>query len=125
MNYTVVIRGRLDNLNDYIADCRTDPHKGAYTKKQNEKICMIAIQKSMRGIKIQSKVKMLYRWYEKDRRRDPDNISSFGRKVFLDALVTCGVIKNDGWRNIAGFLDEFYVDLDNPRIEVEIQEVGT
>ena len=86
---------------------------------------MIAIQKSMRGIKIQSKVKMLYRWYEKDRRRDPDNISSFGRKVFLDALVTCGVIKNDGWRNIVGFSDEFYVDPGNPRIEVEIQEVGT
>ena len=66
---------------------------------------------------------MRYRWYEKDRRRDLDNVSSFGRKVIQDALVQTHVIKNDGWKEITGFSDEFFVDADNPRIEVEIEEV--
>lgn len=66
---------------------------------------------------------MIYRWYEKDKRRDLDNVSSFGRKVIQDALVYTGVIQNDGWKEITGFSDEFYVDKKNPRIEVEIEEV--
>lgn len=66
---------------------------------------------------------MRYRWYEKDRRRDLDNVSSFGRKVIQDALVQTHVLKNDGWKEITGFSDEFFVDADNPRIEVEIEEV--
>lgn len=49
-----------------------------------------------------------------------DNISSFGRKVIQDALVTMGVLQNDGWKEITGFQDEFFVDKHNPRIEVEI-----
>lgn len=66
---------------------------------------------------------MTYRWYEPDRRRDLDNISSFGRKVIQDALVETHVLKNDGWKAIIGFRDEFYVDRNNPRIEVEIEVV--
>lgn len=66
---------------------------------------------------------MKYCWYEKNRRRDLDNISSFGRKVIQDALVKSGVLKNDGWKEIISFSDEFYVDPDNPRIEVEIEVV--
>ena len=66
---------------------------------------------------------MRYRWYEKDRRRDLDNVSSFGRKVIQDALVQTHILKNDGWKEIIGFSDEFFVDARNPRIEVEIEEV--
>ena len=66
---------------------------------------------------------MRYRWYEKDRRRDLDNVSSFGRKVIQDAVVQTHDLKNDGWKEITGFSDEFFVDADNPRIEVEIEEV--
>lgn len=29
-------------------------------------------------------------------------------------------LSNDGWKNIIGFEDHFYVDAKNPRIEVEI-----
>lgn len=50
-------------------------------------------------------------------------MSSFGRKVVQDALVSKGVISDDGWKNIKGFSDEFYVDNANPRIEVEIEVV--
>lgn len=65
---------------------------------------------------------MQYAWYEPNRRRDFDNISSFGRKVIQDALVKAKVLQDDGWGYIKGFSDEFYVDSKNPRIEVLIVE---
>lgn len=65
---------------------------------------------------------MRYKWFEKNRRRDLDNVSSFGRKVIQDALVQAHTLKNDGWNEITGFSDEFFVDAHNPRIEVEIEE---
>ena len=65
---------------------------------------------------------MKYRWYEKDRRRDLDNVSSYGRKVIQDALVETGILQNDGWKQITGFADDFYVDKKYPRIEVELWE---
>lgn len=77
----------------------------------------------MRGIQIDKPVYMEYTWYEKNKRRDLDNISSFGRKVIQDSLVHTHVLKNDGWKEIVGFSDTFYVDAINPRIEVLIREV--
>ena len=50
-------------------------------------------------------------------------ISSYGRKIIQDALVNTRVLKNDGWKQIAGFSDEFDVDPKNPRIEVVITEM--
>lgn len=66
---------------------------------------------------------MQYKWYKPNSRRDLDNISSFGRKVIQDALVKAKIITDDGWKNIVGFSDKFYVDKENPRIEVVIEEI--
>lgn len=123
MEYLLVIPGRLDNLNDYITADRTNRYKGAAMKARNEALVKVAIKQQMRGIRIGEPVFMEYRWYEKNRRRDLDNISSFGRKVIQDALVQTHVLQNDGWKEIEGFSDEFFVDADNPRIEVLIREV--
>ena len=76
----------------------------------------------MRGVKLEKPVFMEYLWVEPNRRRDLDNISSFGRKVIQDALVDTGVLKNDGWKHVVGFSDKFDVDKENPRIEVLIRE---
>ena len=38
-------------------------------------------------------------------------------------LVSAGVLKNDGWNDIEGFSDRFYIDKANPRVEVEITEL--
>lgn len=84
---------------------------------------MAAIHEQLRRVKIDKPVYMRYRWYEKDRRRDLDNISSFGRKVIQDALVKARVLKNDGWREIVGFRDDFFIDGNHPRIEVEIEVI--
>lgn len=123
MEYLLVIRARLNNLNDYIGAERTNRYKAAKMKARNENLVKIAIKQQMRGLRIEKPVYMAYQWYEKNRRRDLDNISSFGRKVIQDALVQTHVLQNDGWKEIAGFSDDFFVDADNPRIEVLIREV--
>ena len=92
-------------------------------KSYNEGIVINAIRQCMRGVKIDKPVFMEYRWYERNKRRDLDNISSFGRKVIQDSLVYAHVLKTDGWKEIHGFSDAFFLDADNPRIEVFIREV--
>lgn len=122
MEYKLIISGKLDNLNDYISACRSNQYKGAKLKAHNENIVCMEIKRQLKSLKINRPIYMKYKWYEPNKRRDLDNISSFGRKVIQDALVSLKVIKNDGWKEIKGFCDEFYIDQKNPRIEVEIIE---
>lgn len=122
MRYTLIIAGRLDNMNDYTSACRTNQYKGAKLKQKNENVVKQAIYEQLGRLRIKNPVRMLYRWYEPNKRRDLDNISAFGRKVIQDALVDTRVLQDDGWRCVKGFQDEFYVDKCNPRIEVEIIE---
>lgn len=122
MKYLLIIHGKLSNLNDYINACRTNPYKGSKMKKENEAKVLQEIYSQLRRLRITRPVTMRYTWYEPNKRRDLDNISSFGRKVIQDALVAAKVLKNDGWNEIKGYSDEFYVDSKNPRIEVLIEE---
>ncbi len=123
MEYLLTIPGTLNNLHDYIAAERTNRHKGAKMKAANEEFVIIAIRQCMRGVKIDKPVFMEYTWAEPNKRRDKDNISSFGRKVIQDALVAAGVLKDDGWKYVVGFSDRFEVDKENPRIKVLIKEI--
>lgn len=123
MEYLLTIPGTLPNLNDYIAAERTNRHKGAKMKVDSGNIVAVAIMQCMRGVRIEKPVFVEYLWVEPSRRRDKDNISSFGRKVIQDALVNTGVLKDDGWKYVVGFSDRFEVDKENPRIEVLIKEI--
>lgn len=125
VEYKLIIPGKLPGLNDYIAAERANRHKGAKMKADNGTIVAVAIRQCMRGVKIDRPVEMHYTWYEPNKRRDHDNVSSFGRKVIQDALVDVGVLKDDGWKYVVGFSDRFEVDKGNPRIEVRIKEVVT
>ena len=62
------------------------------------------------------------KWYEPNKKRDLDNIC-FAKKFILDALVGCGTIKADGWQGVSGFTDDFFIDKDYPRIEVDIKQI--
>lgn len=123
MEYLLVIPGRLHNLNDLIAAERTNRHMGAKMKSDDESIVSVAIRQCMGLTVIQRPVYMEYRWVEPNRKRDLDNISSYGRKIIQDALVKTGVLKDDGWNEVVGFSDRFEVDKENPRIEVLVKEV--
>ena len=123
MEYLLTIPGTLPNLNDYIAAERTNRHKGAKMKADSGKIVAAAIRQCLRGVRIEKTVYMEYTWYEPNKRRDKDNVSSFGRKVIQDSLVDAGILKDDGWKHVVGFSDRFEVDKDKPRIEVLIKEI--
>lgn len=117
----IIIPFTLPGLNDYIAAERSHRQKAASMKRQYQDAVIMVIRRQIRG-KLREPVRMRYLWVEKDRRRDKDNISSFGRKVIQDALVKAGKLRNDGWQNIQSFSDDFTVDKKRPRVEVIIEE---
>ncbi len=120
----LTIWGQLPGLNEYIDACRRNKHFGAKLKKDAEDIVTVCARKTLRRWRASGPVFMRYVWYEPNRKRDKDNISGMGRKIIQDAMVRAGYLRNDGWSEIVGFSDEFYVDKKEPRIEVEIEEVN-
>lgn len=121
----LVIPVQFPGLNDLISAERTSRYKGAGMKRDAQRVVEMYAKKQLHGFRPGGPVWMKYTWYERNRKRDKDNISSFGRKVIQDGLVKAGVLKNDGWREIEGFSDRFRVDEKRPRVEVEIVEVRT
>lgn len=119
----IIIPFTLPGLNDYIWELDRNRHKGAELKKQCQNAVAAVVRRQIRG-SLREPVRMRYLWVEKDRRRDKDNISAFGRKVIQDALVRTRKLKNDGWANIDGFSDDFAVDSKRPRVEIIIEEAG-
>lgn len=122
MTKTLIIPGTLPGLNEYINAERRNKYIAANIKKRAEKDISVMIRKYLSGIKYKKPVVMDYTWYEPNQRRDKDNIV-FARKFIQDALVSSGVLKNDGWKDVDGFSDSFEVDKQNPRVEVVISEV--
>lgn len=118
--YKIEIPGRLPSLNEYIDEERKNRFRAAKIKSEKQYYVGLWIRKSHPGLKITTPVYITYYWYEPNRRRDKSNVCAYGRKVIEDALVAQGVLKDDGWEEIEGFHDVFFVDKDNPRIEVWI-----
>lgn len=87
MEYKFTIPGRLDGLNEYTAANRTNPHKGGHMKQKNEDGIIWQIRRQLPGIgTITAPVLIYYRFFEKDRRRDNDNILSCAAKFVQDSL---------------------------------------
>lgn len=120
---TLVIKGKLPGLNEYIDACRREPRLGNRMKREAEETVIWSAKASIRG-KIPTPCVMRYTFYEPNKRRDLDNISGFGHKVVQDALVKAKYLPGDGWAHIAGIADDFKIDRTNPRIEVTFEEVN-
>ena len=121
-DYSLTIKGRLPGLNEYTDACRSNPRAGSRMKQQAQELVMWHILSQIRGKRFTKPVFLLFTFYEQDRRRDRDNVSSFARKVIQDALVECENLRDDGWDYVAGHYDRFAVDKNNPRIVVEFIE---
>ena len=118
----IVIPFTLPGLNDYVNAERANRQKGAAFKKKWQNDVALVIKRQVRG-KLKEPVVMRYTWFERDKRRDKDNVSAFGRKVIQDALVQIKALQNDGWKEIIGFSDDWAVDKARPRVEIEIIEM--
>lgn len=90
VNYKFTIPGRLPGINEYTQACRPNPFVGSKMKKDAEKAVMCATNI---GLMIDRPVFIYYRFYEKNKRRDLDNISGFAHKVIQDALVKNGILE--------------------------------
>ena len=99
MRYKFTIKGTLPGLNELIEAERRNRYEGARMKKQ----CETVVAHSARQLGNVVFTKPVH-------------------KVIQDALVKAGYLLNDGWDNIEGFEDHFYVDAKQPRIVVEIWE---
>ena len=128
MKYKIVIPGSLPSLNELLAAERATKRGGRGhspgndLKQASEMLIINAIRKQCPRARPRPPVYIHYAFYEKNRRRDLDNISGAAHKFIQDALVKAGILKNDGWAYIIGFDDKFELDKQRPRIEVVIEE---
>lgn len=118
----LTIPGRLEGLNEYIAAMNADRHKGNKLKRSRTEEVAWHCRAQLKGWKPKPPVRLSYRYYEPNRKRDKDNVAGFAHKVVQDGLVLARVLKNDGWDDVDGFADDFAVDRRRPRIEITITE---
>lgn len=111
--------GPLPGMNDYIST--GDRFRYNTAKKKWHKL--IAQQIEHNGLAPMSFVHFRFTWYEKNKRRDPDNFTAIGKKFILDALKQAGILTNDGWNNIAGLEDRWLVNAASPGVMIEMEEV--
>lgn len=116
----LVLKGRLPCLNDVINANRTNRYAGATLKREIQDSIALALTNQVKE-RYTGKVIIFIRYFEKDNRRDEDNVMS-GAKFILDALQEMKVIKNDS-RKYVHLLQEVFTDKKEPRIEIEIKEV--
>ena len=108
-------------LNEIIASSKS--HFGAYStmkKKHTNNLNWFINRDIDCDVCIDNPANITIAWFAKNKRKDPDNIAA-GKKFILDALVQSGIMKNDTWGYVNSLSDRFYIDKDNPRIEVMIE----
>lgn len=69
------------------------------------------------------KVRVHYAIYAQRNGTDGPNIRSVLEKFVLDGLVESGVIEDDKIGILLGDSSDYYIDAENPRIEITINEV--
>lgn len=69
------------------------------------------------------KVRVHYDVYARRNGTDGPNIRSILEKFVLDGLVESGVIEDDKIGILMGDSSDYYIDKDNPRIEITINKV--
>ncbi len=121
MTRTLTIPGPLPGTNEVIGAARSN--KYASSKQKKEYTELVAWKAREAKLPKMQRIDIAFHWYEPSKRRDKDNISG-GAKFVLDGLVQAGVIENDGWKQIGDILHFFAVDKANPRVEIEITEIG-
>lgn len=119
----IVVPGKFGTLNEFIDANRRGRgnwNKGNDMKRNDQRVVYHYLP---RGVRFDKRVFLEYHFFEPSARRDKDNVSGYFHKIFQDALVQKGIIRNDGWKDIEGWTDRFDIDRKNPRIEITIREV--
>lgn len=121
----ITIDVRLPGLNEVIASNRVGWKSGSTDKRQETMICSAYAKSAMNGHHIkpfETKVDVVVRWFEKDKRRDHDNIIGGGLKMAFDGFVKAGLLPDDSQRYVGRIYSEVLTDRNNPRVEFEFYE---
>jgi hypothetical protein len=118
------IKGELTDLNSYIAALNSSRWGGNSIKQiETNRVCREAQNSKVPKV-IKYPVVITYKWFSKDLRKDTDNIA-FSKKFINDGLVIAKILENDSRKFVCGFSDEFYIDKENPRVEIVIHSLST
>lgn len=131
----LVIKTPLLSLNETIAQAKNQAYGfSPYARQKREAEGTIMLEIHTQLLQYQKKFSYLpkwevetgscfhFRWYTKNRRRDPDNIASACKFIF-DAMIKQGCLENDSWKYVQFISHDFHVDKDNPRVEVLITSI--
>ena len=124
MIQTFTIEDELTDLNTYINAERSNRFLAAKIKREETNRCAFYARKAQLEPITEYPIYIRYTWVIPDRRKDLDNIA-FAKKWVQDGLVQAGIIENDGQKQIAGFVDDFKINKDNPCVIVELSSIST
>lgn len=114
----MIIKHKYTTLNEFIKLTRTDKYLSARCKKQETSFTYY----HFRDIVIPTPCKLIFTWYVKNKRTDPDNLA-FAKKFILDGAMQAGAIPNDSLKHITGFEDKFEIaDYYGVKIEWEVND---
>lgn len=128
MKQHFTVEGQLPSLNEYIKAERSTRYAASTMKHQYQNQIVVCMRRA-RLKPMKTPIILRYRFYERTVRRDKDNIASIAHKFIQDALVVGGIIPDDGWKHIGfpnggiAYIDEFYIDRKDPRIEIDLEEI--
>lgn len=115
----LVYRGSLPGLNEIINAGRANRFKAASQKKAEQEKIRLQWSKA-RGIHFDGHVNINVKFFEKDSRRDDDNVFA-GLKFLLDAMQEIGIIVKDSPKYCHVTCERF-TDRENPHISLTIKE---
>jgi len=102
-NAMLTVRG-LPTHNEFIAANNKNRYVGAQMKKVSTEAVAWAAKEQLKPV--EGVCEYMFIWNEPNKKRDPDNIA-FAKKFIMDGLIMAGIIPNDGWQNVGGFIDRF------------------
>ena len=119
---TFPLKGLNELLGGRMYNFRTKKYHNP-VKCENDRLCLVAIRKYLRGVRIDKPIQCTFWIYAQNKRHDRGNLCSATEKSFLDALQEAKVISNDGWDDVLDSVFHTSVCKTNPRIEVEIEVI--
>jgi len=118
MIQTLFIKGRFPDLNKMIAASNSSRY--LYNRMKQEWTGIVyyeILQADLRKVK-QAFIKLT--WYEKDRRRDPDNVVA-AKKFIFDGLVKSGILETDSHKAIVAWQEQVIYGAEQQGVKVEIE----
>lgn len=101
---TFYVEGKVPSFNQVIAMTKT--YWGNYAKLKRDWTNKVVAAAVISEMPPRDEIFLSLEWHEKNKRRDPDNIS-YAVKFVLDGLVKAEIIKRDGWGVVKGWDNQF------------------